>query len=604
MTTRWESLKEDLICYDYWSSTNYAEWSMIGFFKSLITIDPTKPRREAIQLLEGDLKVLRAAFVDSKESKLITTLLTALRKQNDVLDHFWHASYPTLQRNAISHITNISNVEASMEEEATNRVKGKKRMNSEPQIEGSKRRQAEIAVDTDVGEKDKETEVERNVESDGVVIPNSVDSLGTIIKKEARQLHKLYSQNPNHLSNRDRKLMTAGLSSILDLADQSHSSQRRLFSNEQWDFINQYFDRKLRLKEFPLDAAVINTITIIKNTLDLSNDFDAVKNYVGKMKIKHANDTGCITALNIIKHVLRTMSTYKKMLINNTNINYRENDYFRILWSPLLEILFRPSENVRVVSAESEYQLSINEKKILYPKKKYIHGFKIDIRLVVDIKEEEIDLAIGECAKHNSDAKSIKDEDKLLREAKDAVDGIIQSTSGRDCRLMAYFLQMTGTHCSLSTLDLAKNGLYVAKHRHSYKFPSCVSDLTDFSITLAHLLQMKREVSIAADKVIQARTPSSGSEESFNRLQTHRKNKKLAWMRDTWYSPPRETTSTIPVHMFTLPTPPVFKEVNEDSSDEEPEVIGSADKFGWIQYSNNEYFNIFSKERTTENPYE
>ncbi|KAI7847250.1 hypothetical protein BDC45DRAFT_415538, partial [Circinella umbellata] len=83
--------------------------------------------------------------------------------------------------------------------------------------------------------------------------------------------------------------MTAGLSSILDLADQSHSSQRRLFSNEQWDFINQYFDRKLRLKEFPLNAAVINTITIIKNTLDLSNDFDAVKNYVGKMKIKHVN---------------------------------------------------------------------------------------------------------------------------------------------------------------------------------------------------------------------------------------------------------------------------------------------------------------------------
>ncbi|EPB90737.1 hypothetical protein HMPREF1544_02482 [Mucor circinelloides 1006PhL] len=103
-----------------------------------------------------------------------------------------------------------------------------------------------IANDTDVGEIDKETEVERNVESevdceaesDGVVIPNSVDSLGTIIEKEARQLHKLYSQNPNHLSNRDRKLMTAGLSSIPDLADQSHSSQRRLFSNEQWDYIN------------------------------------------------------------------------------------------------------------------------------------------------------------------------------------------------------------------------------------------------------------------------------------------------------------------------------------------------------------------------------
>ncbi|CAO3655929.1 unnamed protein product [Mucor hiemalis] len=121
--------------------------------------------------------------------------------------------------------------------------------------------------------------------------------------------------------------MTAGLSSILDLADQSHSSQRRLFSNEQWEFINQYFD--IRSKEFPLDAAVINALTIIKNTLNFSNNFDAVKNYIGNTKIKHANDTGCITASNIVKHVLRTMSTYKKILINNTNVNYRENDYFR-----------------------------------------------------------------------------------------------------------------------------------------------------------------------------------------------------------------------------------------------------------------------------------
>lgn len=53
---------------------------------------------------------------------------------------------------------------------------------------------------------------------------------------------------------------------------------------------------------------------------------------------------------------------------------------------------------------------------------------------MVDVKDGEIDLAIGVCAKHNSDAKSIKDEDKLLREVKEAVDGIIQCTSGHDCR--------------------------------------------------------------------------------------------------------------------------------------------------------------------------
>ncbi|KAI9006707.1 hypothetical protein CLU79DRAFT_879225, partial [Phycomyces nitens] len=152
------------------------------------------------------------------------------------------------------------------------------------------------------------------------------------------------------------------------------------------------------------------------------------------------------------------------MLSNGSDVNYRENDYFRILWSLLLELLFPPSENVRIVSAESEYPLTIKEKKILYPKTKHIHGFKIDIRLVVDIDKEELDLAIGECAKRISDSKSIKDEGKLLREAKDALDGIIQYTCKYDCRLMIYFIQITGTHCSLSTTEFARNGLYVSKY--------------------------------------------------------------------------------------------------------------------------------------------
>ncbi|RCH96557.1 hypothetical protein CU097_011494 [Rhizopus azygosporus] len=77
---------------------------------------------------------------------------------------------------------------------------------------------------------------------------------------------------------------------------------------------------------------------------------------------------------------------------------------------------------------------------------------------------EELDLSIGECAKCNSDSKSIQDEDKLLREAKDALDGIIQNTHGYDWRLMTYFIKITGTHCSLSTMELAKSGRYASKY--------------------------------------------------------------------------------------------------------------------------------------------
>ncbi|GAA5806359.1 hypothetical protein HPULCUR_011892 [Helicostylum pulchrum] len=133
MTSRWKSLKGKLVCYSYWSSTSFSEWSLINFYRILVTIDPTKPRIEAIQLLEDDLKVLGAAFVDSKESKVIIGLRTALRNQNDALDHFWHTSYPELQKNAIDYITNVDKVEAGLEEEAVERSQSKKRMNTQPE---------------------------------------------------------------------------------------------------------------------------------------------------------------------------------------------------------------------------------------------------------------------------------------------------------------------------------------------------------------------------------------------------------------------------------------------------------------------------------------
>ncbi|KAI8979868.1 hypothetical protein BDB01DRAFT_836912 [Pilobolus umbonatus] len=225
---RWKSLKGKLICYNYWSSTSFSEWSLINFYRSLVTIDPTKPRREAIQLLENDLKVLGAAFVDSKESKVIIGLHAALRNQNDALDHFWHTSYPKLQKNAIDHITNVDKVEAGLEEEAVERLQSKKRMNTQPQTKDTKKRQTDKATDKATGEA-------TDVESDGIMIPNSIVSLGTIIKREALKLHQLYLQNPKQLTDRQRKTMTTGLSSILDLSDQSYSSQRELFDNDQWN---------------------------------------------------------------------------------------------------------------------------------------------------------------------------------------------------------------------------------------------------------------------------------------------------------------------------------------------------------------------------------
>ncbi|CAO3641417.1 unnamed protein product [Mucor hiemalis] len=72
-------------------------------------------------------------------------------------------------------------------------------------------------------------DIER-VEYDGVYVGENDISVGTIIKRAALQY--LHESKTRKLSARERKIMTNGLSSVLDLVDHSSSSQKSLFSNE------------------------------------------------------------------------------------------------------------------------------------------------------------------------------------------------------------------------------------------------------------------------------------------------------------------------------------------------------------------------------------
>lgn len=83
---------------------------------------------------------------------------------------------------------------------------------------------------------------------------------------------------------------------------------------------------------------------------------------------------------------------------------------------------------------------------------------------------------------------------------------------------------------------------------------------------------------------------------------TYNESEKLSWIRETWYTPPREQVSQTPIHMLTPPPAPTFRSGANTLSDEEPFIAGTSDKFGWSKYSDDDFFNVCSKERTKENP--
>lgn len=119
-----------------------------------------------------------------------------------------------------------------------------------------------------------------------------------------------------------------------------------------------------------------------------------------------------------------------------------------------------PTDNsiIRIKSGEPIFDVSTANKKELYPNRKYIKGFKIDIRFVMDVDGKEIDLAAARVAKDVSKNKTMLDEGKLTREGKDIVDNLVDILSNIDLKSRQAYL----------TLDLARvAGCMWQTHKHT-----------------------------------------------------------------------------------------------------------------------------------------
>lgn len=155
-------------------------------------------------------------------------------------------------------------------------------------------------------------------------------------------------------------------------------------------------------------------------------------------------------------------------------------------------------------------------------------------------------------------------------------------------------------------MHLAVNGLYVTQHRYTFSIPHRFDDLFSLPEALAQLVTMKKEVQLVADKIIKARKKTHTAEVSFNRQKIPIINDKLSWFRCTWYTPPRDQVSTVPLRCFgsPLPTPIFTDETNILAEQPEQEKVeeSATDKYGWIKLDNEKHYNIYSKETVSRHP--
>jgi hypothetical protein len=152
-----------------------------------------------------------------------------------------------------------------------------------------------------------------------------------------------------------------------------------------------------------------------------------------------------------------------------------------------------------------------------------------------------------------SDDKTIKEEGKPTREAKDAFDQVLTLINDDDIHCYTWLMQTTDPSCALSTLDLPNNELYVAMHRHSFNIALAACEFKKMKTTSAYLVKMQRDITGLADMIHSQKDQAANVEKSFNRKDVKGTSAKLAFNRDTFYSPLRAALPKIPNHYYDPP---------------------------------------------------
>ncbi|KAF1801622.1 hypothetical protein FB192DRAFT_1446424 [Mucor lusitanicus] len=613
-----DKIKETLFFKDYWLNKKPLDWDAIGYLTSLIEKYPATNKRTAHYNLNQDLEQLYTAFIDERSiKKHVHNIKQSLSSSSGrtVISQFWEKHADTLKGISLDNKTSQSVVLSAMMKTAASAASANASLSSAAACSSSgtpavpsntSKRKQEFDIQTRSRKRRLET-IEALKEVDEVFVCDLEESVGTIIKKNAIEVHaRLLSKEV--LTVRERKIMTNGLSSILDLADNSLASQRSLFSESQWSELQLLFGDKLKMDPVLLSEKVKDVIVIVVGTLGLSGDYDCCISLVNK-EIARSKSDSTIAALVVLKAILKIMKKYPSMLIKPPGKKVTESDYLRCVWSPILEALFPPEKNlIRIKSGESINSASTNNKNEQYVAASSIKSLKIDFRLLVDVGNDEVDVGAGECALNDADDKAIEDEGKLTRETKDALDEMVKSVPDDLLDTTCWGLQFTGSHCSLATIHLDSQGLYVNMHRHSFNVPLSHSLLESFGDTIGWLLLMREHMLRLRDIALRHKTAKHSNNISFNRRQTQAPNPRLSYMRDTYYTPPRYHESKLPVFIFSKATVPESVATSSrapisPSSATSAIITGEPDKFGYIDQDNGTYYNIHTKKLHDSHPH-
>lgn len=274
-----------------------------------------------------------------------------------------------------------------------------------------------------------------------------------------------------------------------------------------------------------------------------------------------------------------------------------ENDYFRILWSPLLEALFVKDKSIHIICSESCNPSTAAKKKTTYSEAKNVIAFKIDVRIVCCCNGVNYELVNGESACNSGDDKIVQDEEKLTREGKDIQDCFVENQCNN---LFPFMLQLVGPSIDISTLHLTAPGLYIGLPRYNVALPASIPELEEVvSDLLANLLTLRSYVLYMKETIFHRHREAIDTKTSLgkNNSSNNQKLSEISYCtRPTYYTPLRDAKTFLPDHLYGLRhASDLTEKLLKASFTTNLPTSEDICEFGWMK-KNGRFYNLYAEE--------
>ncbi|KAI8644927.1 hypothetical protein BD408DRAFT_412729 [Parasitella parasitica] len=358
-------------------------------------------------------------------------------------------------------------------------------------------------------------------------------SVGTILKNAGENESKRFWS----LNKKEQYMISLCLNSILDLSDERESSQKLLFTDEEWKLIAGQYGRKFFFNRKKMEQ---KTKEVNKHLRQ--GDLDRA--YTVSRKLELDNLNGPDEALYFIySHIVNLYRKRRDVLNPKSKKTPTEYNYITKIWVNILEALF-PEDKIYIKWGESHSAACKDD-------------YKVDARIIVQVNGEVNNLSNMEASRQLTNQKIDEDHLKLIIESKCALDNIIMKTSSLvEENLNVLFIQLSGAQCEVNILSLLAPGLYVVNQYCNLNITNSLPEFADnASKWFASLFAIKESL-YKLSSLVEVNTPKSATYNEHFRRHTHTDNFSYAeWIRSTFYPPNEDNTSfSLPQHLYDAPT--------------------------------------------------